>query len=167
MRSGHRRRFPDEGGAARALCEARHPVHIRARARHLAGAPQTIKVQRTALEHVPEGREGTPLVAEMVREPTGIGAQGLRMRPPQSSPFLLIKWPKRGAWHHGKMLTRTVGNYAQFFHLLLTLSTQLVSIGRGGLPPKKLLPRLSWRTQLGFRVGKREPSEVCAGTLSF
>lgn len=139
----------------RALCEARHPVHTRARARHLAGAPQTIKVQRKALEHAPEGREGTPLVAEVVRKPTGIGARGLRIRPPRS-PFLLIEWPKRGAWHHGKMLSRTVGNsLCSVSPPALNRNNTIGFYWSAWSPPKKLLLRLSWRTGLGIRVGKR------------
>lgn len=66
--SGRRGRFPYEGGAARALCEAGPHAQIRARARHLAGAPQTIKVRRLPLEHAPEGGGWTRLVGRWCRD---------------------------------------------------------------------------------------------------
>lgn len=79
MRSGYQKLFPDEGGAARALCEAGHHAHIRTRARHLAGAPQIIKVRRSLLEHAREGRGWTPQVVDVVRgQELGRSGKGVR-----------------------------------------------------------------------------------------
>lgn len=65
---------PLRGGAALWLCTAGDRSHIRTPTRHLAGAPQTIKVGRLALEHAPEGGGCMLLVVEVVRRRDGVGA---------------------------------------------------------------------------------------------
>lgn len=67
MWSARPRPFPDQRGAARSLCEAGHHAHVRARARHLPGAPQTIKDGCPSLEHVRAGGGWTPLLVEVTR----------------------------------------------------------------------------------------------------
>lgn len=76
MWSGRQRRFPYKGGAALWLCTAGDSSHIGTPARHLAGAPQTIKVVRLALEHAPEGGGCMLLIVEVVRRRDGVVGGG-------------------------------------------------------------------------------------------